>query len=537
MALLMSETTPLEEANVELTSTLEQRERAAPDADDRFRILVLGDFSGRASRGVQDVSDLGRSRTPVRVDRDNLEELPGELGTEARLHLMEHGAALEFEIETLEDFHPDRLFTEHAAFAGLRKTRLAIEDGAPNDFAAAAVEVQGWGAPAAALGAGAGPKPVAAPPFPPPLRMPLKIEPVVPKKMDALVEELLEKSRRRPTADDVDRLVRQVVAPHLVAPPPVERDGLLARADEAIGSWMRSLLHEPAFHDLEAAWRALELLVRRVDEDTTEVHVLDVSRAELAEDLRRKDLAESGTYKVLVEEAVESSGGKPWSVIVGLWTFSANVEDAALLGRLARIAKAAGAPFLATAAPRLTGRDSFAGDAPQTEETGSEAEETQVVEEALWQALRGMPGAEWIGLTSPRILLRLPYGAATDPIEEFVFEEDEGEGWTAHDDFLWGSSAAACALLLSQSFAQDGWDMTPGSVRDVDGLPLYVRKHGDESRVMPCAEALLTDSQAEDMIDHGLMPVVSRRESDTVRFPRFQSIREPATPLAGPWGS
>ena len=165
MAILMSETTPLEDANIELTSTLEQRERAAPDADDRFRILVLGDFSGRASRAVQDVSDLGRSRTPVRVDRDNLEELPGELGTEARLHLLEHGPALAFELETLEDFHPDRLFTEHAAFAGLRKTRLALEGGEPQDFGAAAAEVRGWNAPGIAMGAGAGPKPAPAPYF------------------------------------------------------------------------------------------------------------------------------------------------------------------------------------------------------------------------------------------------------------------------------------------------------------------------------------------------------------------------------------
>lgn len=521
----MPETTPLEEANVELTSTLEERERAVPDPDDRFRILVLGDFSGRESRSEAHPAELGRSRTPVRVDRDSIEELPGELGTKVRLHLLEHGAALTFPIETLEDLHPDRIFTGHAAFAGLRKTRLGLESDDPAEFSDAANSVRGWSYRGGG-GSGGSPKPPKELVLPHPIKMPPQVVPIVPREIDKLAEELLEKSKRRQTTDDVDELARQVSAPFIAPMPPAERGGLISRTDESIGSWMRTLLREPVFHDLESAWRSLELLVRRADEDTTEIHVLDVSRAELGEDLRRSNLSESGAYRILVEDAVETPGGKPWSVIVGLWGFSPNIEDVALLGRLAKLARAAGAPFLAGASPRLARRDGFA--------EGAGMAESDDVEEALWQALRGAPGAEWIGLVLPRVLLRLPYGQDTDPIEEFPFEE--GEDLT-HEDLLWGSPAAVCALLLSQSFAQDGWEMTPGSVRDLDGLPLYVRKEDGESRLTPCAETLLTDSETEEILDRGLMAVVTRRESDAIRFPRFQSIREPATPLAGPWAS
>jgi type VI secretion system protein ImpC len=368
--------------------------------------------------------------------------------------------------------------------------------------------------------------------------MPSLVVPVAPKEKDALVEELLERSQRRGTSEDLDQLVRQVVAPHLAPRAPAERDALLARADEAISSWMRELLRAPGFRDLEAAWRALDFLVRRVDEDSTEVHVLDVSRGELAEDLRRKDLSESGAYKILVEDAVETSGGKPWSVVVGMWDFSPSVEDAALLGRLARLAQAAGAPFLAAAAPALAGQISGQG-------RGERVPDADPAREALWQALRGMTGAEAVGLAFPRILLRLPYGAATDPAEEFPFEEVdvEVEGKAARDAspedrLLWGNPAIACALLLSQAFAQDGWDMTPGSVRDVDDLPLYVHERGDgEKRLTPCAETALSDAEAEALVDRGLIPLVTRRGSDSVRVLRFQSIREPAAPLAGPWAS
>jgi len=536
----MTETTPLEDARVELTSTLEERERAVPDPDDRFRILVVGDFSGRESRGEREVAEIGRERVSVRVDRDNIEELPGELGAQATLHLLEHGPPLAFRILSLDDFHPDRIFTGTTPFAGLRKTRLALAEGEPSEFAEAASTVRGWtvpgmpvGAPAARKAPAAG-KPEPQPVFPPPLAMPARVVPVAPKEKDALVEELLERSQRRGTSEDLDQLVRQVVAPHLAPRAPAERDALVARADEAISSWMRELLRAPAFRDLEAAWRALDFLVRRVDEDSTEVHVLDVSRSELAEDLRATELAESGAYKILVEDAVESAGGKPWSVVVGMWDFSPTVEDAALLGRLARLARAAGAPFLAAAAPASAGRG----------EGGPDADPAR---EALWQALRGMTGAEAVGLAFPRFLLRLPYGAATDPAEEFPFEEVEVEfevgreagGEASPDDrLLWGNPAIACAVLLSQAFAQDGWNMTPGSVRDVDDLPLYVHERGDgEKRLTPCAEIALSDAEADALLDRGLMPLVTRRGSDSVRVLRFQSIREPAAPLAGPWSS
>jgi type VI secretion system protein ImpC len=213
---------------------------------------------------------------------------------------------------------------------------------------------------------------------------------------------------------------------------------------------------------------------------------------------------------------------------VGLWTFSPTVEDAAMLGRLGRLARAAGAAFLAAASPRLAARDGFAEGSASG--TGDEAEE------ALWQALRSMPGAEWIGLALPRILLRLPYGAATEPTEEFAFEEDEAAEH-GHEALLWGNPAVACAILLAQSFAQDGWEMTPGSVKDLDDLPLYVREADGAKTLTPCAETLLTDAQTESILDRGLMPLVSRRESDSVRVARFQSIRDPLTPLSGPWAS
>jgi hypothetical protein len=314
----MAETTRLEDARVDLTSTLEEveRERAAPDRDERFRILVLGDFSGRDSRGAKDLADLAGARTPVRVDRDNIEELPGDLDTKVRVQLLEHGAPLTFAIRSFEDLHPDRLFTDTAPFDALYRTRQGLSSGDPDEYRQAAGNVSLWGlsstviASVGATGKGLPPKPKPIPVY----RGGRLVDPDADSgksEKESFAEDLLAGARKqgRGTTEDVRRLARQVVAGHVAPKPPPDREGLLASTDVAIGSWMRTLLREPAFQQIEAAWRALDLLVRRVDEDAVEIHVLDVSRTELAEDLRRRDLAESGAYRVLVEDAVERDGG------------------------------------------------------------------------------------------------------------------------------------------------------------------------------------------------------------------------------------
>lgn len=44
-------------------------------------------------------------------------------------------------------------------------------------------------------------------------------------------------------------------------------------------------------------------------------------------------------------------------------------------------------------------------------------------EYAGWRSLRESEDSRYIGLTMPRFLARLPYGAKTDPVEAFAFEE------------------------------------------------------------------------------------------------------------------
>ena len=107
-------------------------------------------------------------------------------------------------------------------------------------------------------------------------------------------------------------------------------------------------------------------------------------------------------------------------------------------------------------------------------------------------------------------------------VESFDFEEMTGV--PAHEDYLWGNPAFACAALLAESFSEYGWDMRPGTHAQIGGLPLHVYEQDGESALKPCAEALLTDEAVERILENGLMPLVSLKGQDAVRIVRFQSI-------------
>jgi len=216
-------------------------------------------------------------------------------------------------------------------------------------------------------------------------------------------------------------------------------------------------------------------------------------------------------------------------MIVGNYRFGPGDEDTALLSRMAQIASRARAPFLAEASPSLLGCSSFVSTPAST----TQPREWKAPSARGWAEMRHRPEAGSIALALPRFLLRLPYGKKTSPLESFDFEEFSG--MPAHEDYLWGNPAFAVALVLGQSFSEAGWEMRPGTVVEIDKLPLHVYLRDGESEPKPCAEVLLTEEAAERMVEEGLIPLVSFKGRDLVRVARFQSIAEPLRVLAGRW--
>ena len=89
---------------------------ARPDPETPFRIAVLGDFSGRGSRGIVESGQAMARRRRWLIDRDNLDEVMERLEVELDLPV-----AGKVRFRELEDFHPDRLYTELEMFQKLRE--------------------------------------------------------------------------------------------------------------------------------------------------------------------------------------------------------------------------------------------------------------------------------------------------------------------------------------------------------------------------------------------------------------------------------
>jgi type VI secretion system protein ImpC len=202
-------------------------------------------------------------------------------------------------------------------------------------------------------------------------------------------------------------------------------------------------------------------------------------------------------------------------------------QDVEVLANMARIARAARAPFIAGAHTLLLGCPSLV-----TSPDPHGWKEDPVAQEA-WQQVRQLPEAAFLGLALPRLLLRLPYGKNAATTEQFAFEEMPAGA--PHDNYLWGNPAFACALLLGQSFSQSGWNLRPGELSEIDRLPVAIYQEEDERLQKPCAEVLLTHRAIDEMLNKGLMALLSQKDRDAVRLGRFQSVASPPTPLGGRW--
>lgn len=506
--------------SVHLTSG-EQSRGEPVRADAPFCVAILGDFSGRANRGVVEAKTVDKRRV-VPVDRDNFDEVMSRCGGEIRLPI-KNGDSIRIRFSELEDFHPDRMFERLEVFGKLRELRARVGDPATFREAAEELGLQASEAVSDAPRSEGRPPSIAA-------AAAQLVGGNLLDEMIAQTESKIAEAGPKHELDPVREFAQRVAEKYEVGTPDPQRPQTVAVLDAAVGGLMRAILHNPDFQAMEAAWRATHLLVRELETGSQlKLYLVDVSKEELALDLNSvEDLRDTGIYRLLVEKT-EIPGADPWGVIVGNYRFSPDNEDVKLLAAMAKLAQRARAPFLAEARTQLLGCASFAvGPNPREWRVGEEQAER-------WTGLRHLPEANSVGLALPRFLLRLPYGKKSSPLELFDFEEFPEVA--RHEDYLWGNPAFGVAVLLAQSFSEAGWEMRPGTVAQMERLPIHVYREDGGHESKPCAEALLTELAVERIVEAGFIPLVSFKDRDSVRVARFQSIAEPPQGLAGRWGA
>jgi type VI secretion system protein ImpC len=278
---------------------------------------------------------------------------------------------------------------------------------------------------------------------------------------------------------------------------------------------MRHLLHSPAFRALETCWRGVDWLLRSVEADElTSFYLLNLSQQALtAELVRGEDVEQTPLYRSLRERLFEGLQPRGKTLLIGDFSFTGTQQDMQLLGALGSLAGRLGGWFIAAADPQLL-------EALQAEATpnGPQAGNASTSLVGRWQTFRATAAAERIILALPRILLRLPYGENTDPIDAFPFEEMSD----ARDksQLLWGNPAFACALLLLQP--QLAGDQEPSPV--IDDLPAYSYQEAGESQLQPCVERMFSEREIAQLLELGLAPVLGSRRTNSIQMPWLQTL-------------
>jgi type VI secretion system protein ImpC len=498
--------------------------KGLPKPETPFRILILADFSGRKNRAL---SGPLTGRTPIMIDRDNFDAVLAQTAPELQLFFVEEDSPpITITFKELEDFHPDRLLERLDVFRALRQALKDLND--PEALDSVAAKLGQWTETEVSVDSA---------------EEEGETEPGSDREIgntDNLLDMILDESQPSPIRKEPaegssswDDFLHRLVQPHLAPDADPRQAELQISVEAAISDVMRKILHDPGFQELEANWRALFRLVSGLEtDDFLKIYMMDVAQSELAADLLgEEDLTSSETYRMLVEQMVETPGADPWSVVAGSFFFKPQIEDIQVLGRMAKIAFRAGVPFLSGADETLLGCKSLADTPDPSDWTLGFDADTR----AAWEVLRNLDEAIALGLLLPRLLLRLPYGEETDPTDRFDFEEMEGE--PIHNHNLWGNPAFVAAYLLGKTFARKGWDFSSGPVLELPDLPLYIYQTAGESRVKPCAEYLIPERTAHEILERGFIPLLSYKNQDVVRLGRFQSISDPPTRLIGQWES
>jgi type VI secretion system protein ImpC len=465
-------------AEVSLTIAPNEAYESAPVEPRSFRILVMGDFSARGDGGPL------ASELPRRVDRDDLDAHVARIAPRLRVSIDDRSVDLAF--AAMDDFHPDRLVARLTALGQRPET---VANDAPRS------------APSHPISTGATPDIARA------------------ISGASLLDDMLDDSvpratnATRPTrSDELSAFVERAVAPHLVRAPDAETVARTAARDRDVTQLLRLVLHHPRVQALEGTWRSLEFLVRRLDTDgDLDLFMLDVARDQVASTLER------------LAQRRDAAGDESWALAVSLHGHLDGDDGADALARIALAARAFGTPVVAGAPATLAGRQSA---------TLLDDDSAPLPPPEVFTLIRRSLEGRFLGLTFPRVLLRLPYGGQ-NPCDTLVFEEIDDPN--RHDDYLWGSGATLVALLVGAAFNERGWAIGPRLSLDVESLPLFTYRRGPETVAMPCAEIIMSERIARHLLSRGLMPLAWIKNTDRARLIELRSVADPAAPLAAAW--
>ena len=306
-------------------------------------------------------------------------------------------------------------------------------------------------------------------------------------------------------------------------------EAMIAAIDKKLTEQINVIMHHADFQKLESAWRGLHYLVNNTETDEQlKIRVMNVSKQDLGKTLKRfKGTAwdQSPIFKKLYEEEYGQFGGEPFGCLVGDYHFDHTPPDVELLTEMSKVAASAHAPFLTGASPTVMQMESW-------QELANPRDLTKIFqtpEYASWRSLRESDDSRYLCMCMPRFLSRLPYGAKTNPVDAFNFEEDTAGA--QHDKYAWSNAAYAMATNITRSFKEYGWCSRIRGIESggaVQNLPTHTFPTDDGGVDMKCpTEIAISDRREAELSKNGFLSMIHRKNSDFAAFIGGQSLQKP----------
>lgn len=346
----------------------------------------------------------------------------------------------------------------------------------------------------------------------------------------------------------------------------------IAAIERQLVLFVREIMQHPRFRKLEASFRNIEHLLLTAAHDhsklrdrpanrTVTVFVLDISAAELQQDLGISSHRQSWLYDKLYRKRFDMLIGKQSIEIenyAAVYPFSLAIVDfdfcyprpvdsetqvgLEVLQRLARIGEECFCMFLLSLAPQFFGEriDSFRR-LENVQDIAAILDSTKYND---WNLFRNHDDSRMIGLSLPRVLVREPYQHHRMPKSGILFSEFDG--FADAENYLWGSSAFAVVQPIIRSFQKSDWfydvcgvdrdgaEFAPSDrISDpgydgglIDGLPRpYFHTDAPHAAPYTPVELMISEVDEANLSSLGFIPIFSIHQSSFVGTLSNQSLQ------------
>jgi type VI secretion system protein ImpC len=302
-------------------------------------------------------------------------------------------------------------------------------------------------------------------------------------------------------------------------------DALRAELDRKLTEQVNQIIHNEEFQALESAWRGLHYMVMNTSTGKDmKIRVMNMSKEECRKMFRQyRDAAwdQSPLFKKVYESEFGQLGGQPYGAFVCDYYFDHTAPNLEVMKGLAKIGAAAHAPFIAAAAPPLFGMESWT-ELSNPRDLGKLFD---AQEYSAWRTFRASEDSRYLSLTMPRFLGRPVYGAKTEPVDEFDFEEETGG---EHDHHLWLNASYAMGTRITEAFNTYGWCTRIRGVESggtVEGLPTATFPTDEGGVDYKCpTEIAISDRREAELSAAGMIALIHRKNSDQATFIGAQTL-------------